>query len=43
MLAASLRVGYVAAHPDILQKLADLKMLAGLTHRRSWASGSSTA
>ncbi len=31
MLAASLRVGYVAAHPDILQKLADLKMLAGLT------------
>ncbi|KAG0929383.1 hypothetical protein G6F31_017368 [Rhizopus arrhizus] len=31
MLAASLRVGYVAANPDILQKLADLKMLAGLT------------
>ncbi|WP_043518408.1 PLP-dependent aminotransferase family protein [Achromobacter arsenitoxydans] len=31
MLAASLRVGYVAAKPDILQKLADLKMLAGLT------------
>ncbi|ANY14964.1 PLP-dependent aminotransferase family protein [Bordetella pseudohinzii] len=31
MLAASLRVGYVAAHADILQPLADLKMLAGLT------------
>ncbi|KGD93749.1 GntR family transcriptional regulator [Achromobacter sp. RTa] len=31
MLAASLRVGYLAANPDILQKLADLKMLAGLT------------
>jgi len=31
MLAASLRVGYLAAHPQILQKLADLKMLAGLT------------
>ncbi len=31
MLAASLRVGFVAANPDILQKLADLKMLAGLT------------
>nr|WP_226848061.1 PLP-dependent aminotransferase family protein [Achromobacter sp. 77] len=31
MLAASLRVGYVAANADLLQKLADLKMLAGLT------------
>lgn len=31
MLAASLRVGYVAAHADIMQPLADLKMLAGLT------------
>ncbi|KRC70253.1 2-aminoadipate transaminase [compost metagenome] len=31
MLAASLRVGYVAANADVLQKLADLKMLAGLT------------
>lgn len=31
MLAASLRVGYVAANPELLQKLADLKMLAGLT------------
>jgi len=31
MLAASLRVGYLAANPEILQKLADLKMLAGLT------------
>lgn len=31
MLAASLRVGYVAAAPALLQKLADLKMLAGLT------------
>ncbi|OAE64058.1 GntR family transcriptional regulator [Achromobacter xylosoxidans] len=31
MLAASLRVGYVAANAGLLQKLADLKMLAGLT------------
>lgn len=31
MLAASLRVGYVAANSELLQKLADLKMLAGLT------------
>lgn len=31
MLAPSLRVGYVAAAPTLLQKLADLKMLAGLT------------
>jgi DNA-binding transcriptional MocR family regulator len=31
MLAPSLRVGYVAAAPAMLQKLADLKMLAGLT------------
>jgi DNA-binding transcriptional MocR family regulator len=31
MLAPSLRVGYVAAAPALLQKLADLKMLAGLT------------
>lgn len=31
MLAASLRVGYVAANAELLQKLADLKMLAGLT------------
>ncbi|AZR95355.1 GntR family transcriptional regulator [Bordetella trematum] len=31
ILAASLRVGYVAARSDILQSLADLKMLAGLT------------
>jgi len=31
MLAASLRVGYLAANPEVLQKLADLKMLAGLT------------
>jgi len=31
MLAASLRVGYLAANPEILRKLGDLKMLAGLT------------
>ncbi|SUV67651.1 GntR family transcriptional regulator [Bordetella avium] len=31
MLAASLRVGYVAAHADVIQPLSDLKMLAGLT------------
>jgi DNA-binding transcriptional MocR family regulator len=31
MLAASLRVGYVVANAELLQKLADLKMLAGLT------------
>jgi len=31
MLAASLRVGYLAADEQVLQKLADLKMLAGLT------------
>ncbi len=31
MLAASLRVGYVAGAPEIVQKLTDLKMLAGLT------------
>lgn len=31
MLATSLRVGYLVAKPDMLQKLADLKMLAGLT------------
>jgi DNA-binding transcriptional MocR family regulator len=31
MLAASLRVGYVAAPPALLHKLVDLKMLAGLT------------
>lgn len=31
MLAASLRVGYLAANAELLQKLADLKMLAGLT------------
>ncbi len=31
MLAASLRVGYVAADPDIVQQLTDLKLLAGLT------------
>ncbi|SAI45699.1 GntR family transcriptional regulator [Bordetella ansorpii] len=31
MLAASLRVGYVAANEQLVQKLADLKMLAGLT------------
>ena len=30
-LAASLRVGYVAAHADILEQLTHLKMLAGLT------------
>jgi len=31
MLAASLRVGYLAANAEILKKLVDLKMLAGLT------------
>jgi DNA-binding transcriptional MocR family regulator len=31
MLSPSLRVGYAAAAPALLQKLADLKMLAGLT------------
>lgn len=31
LLAASLRVGYVAAAPAFTQQLADLKMLAGLT------------
>jgi len=31
MLAASLRVGYLAAAPDVVQRLADLKMLTGLT------------
>jgi DNA-binding transcriptional MocR family regulator len=31
MLAASLRVGYVAANAEVINKLADLKMLAGLT------------
>ena len=31
MLAASLRVGYVAADPEIVQQLADIKLLAGLT------------
>ncbi|WP_144640800.1 PLP-dependent aminotransferase family protein [Bordetella genomosp. 13] len=31
MLAASLRVGYLAADEQLVQKLADLKMLAGLT------------
>jgi len=31
MLAASLRVGYIAAHPDLAQKLTDRKMLSGLT------------
>jgi DNA-binding transcriptional MocR family regulator len=31
MLAASLRVGYVAASPALAQQLTDLKMLAGLT------------
>ncbi|MEI2416408.1 PLP-dependent aminotransferase family protein [Orrella sp. JC864] len=30
-LAASLRVGYIAAAPECVQKLTDLKMLAGLT------------
>ncbi len=30
-LAANLRVGYVAADPDTVAKLADLKMLTGLT------------
>lgn len=30
-LAANLRVGYIAAHPDVAQKLADLKVLTGLT------------
>jgi DNA-binding transcriptional MocR family regulator len=30
-LAASLRVGFVAAHPDIAAALAELKMLTGLT------------
>ncbi|AEE65900.1 PLP-dependent aminotransferase family protein [Bordetella pertussis] len=31
MLAASLRVGYIAAGAETLQRLTDLKMLAGLT------------
>lgn len=31
MLAASLRVGYLAANAEVLRKLVDLKMLAGLT------------
>lgn len=31
MLAASLRVGYVAANAQLVQKLTDVKMLAGLT------------
>jgi DNA-binding transcriptional MocR family regulator len=31
MLAPSLRIGYTAAAPALLQKLTDLKMLAGLT------------
>jgi len=31
MLAASLRVGYLAGDEQVVQKLADLKMLAGLT------------
>jgi DNA-binding transcriptional MocR family regulator len=31
MLAPSLRVGYLAAAPALVQKLAELKMLAGLT------------
>lgn len=31
MLAASLRVGYVAANAEVLRHLVDLKMLAGLT------------
>src|SRR5690606_12371225 len=31
MLAASLRVGYLAANEELVRKLADLKMLAGLT------------
>jgi DNA-binding transcriptional MocR family regulator len=30
-LAANLRVGFVAAHPDIAQPIAELKMLTGLT------------
>jgi DNA-binding transcriptional MocR family regulator len=30
-LAANLRVGFVAAHPDIAQSIAELKMLTGLT------------
>jgi DNA-binding transcriptional MocR family regulator len=31
MLAPSLRVGYIAAAPPLLEKLAELKMLSGLT------------
>ncbi len=31
MLAASLRVGYLAAAPELVQRLSDLKTLAGLT------------
>lgn len=31
MLAASLRVGYIAANAELIQKLTDVKMLAGLT------------
>lgn len=31
MLAPSLRVGYIAAAPDLVQRLTDLKMLTGLT------------
>lgn len=30
-LAAGLRVGFLAAHPEVAQQLADLKMLTGLT------------
>ncbi len=30
-LAAGVRVGYVAAHPDLVERLIDLKLLAGLT------------
>ncbi len=30
-LAAGLRVGYIAAHPTLIEKLIDLKLLAGLT------------
>jgi len=30
-LAASLRVGYIAAHADLINKLVDIKLLSGLT------------
>ncbi len=30
-LAGSLRVGYIAAHPDLIHQLTDLKLLGGLT------------